>query len=55
MIDPDTRYSRICVYDSETEELLYNTGKVTIESAYKIQENGGKYETKQNAPKKSIL
>lgn len=55
LTDPDTRYSRICVYDSETEELLYDTGKVTMESAYEIQENGGKYETKQNVPQKSLL
>lgn len=34
MIDPDVRYSRICVYDSETQDLLYDTGKITIESAY---------------------
>ena len=27
MIAPDVRYSRICVYDSETQDLLYNTGK----------------------------
>lgn len=27
MIDPDVRFSRICVYDSETQDLLYDTGK----------------------------
>ena len=40
MIDPDVRYSRICVYDSETQDLLYDTGKITIESAYEQMKKG---------------
>lgn len=40
MIAPDVRYSRLYVYDIETQDLLYDTGKITIESAYEQMKKG---------------
>ena len=40
MIDPDVRYSRLYTYDIETQDLLYDTGKITIESAYEQMKKG---------------
>ena len=40
MIDPDVRYSRLYAYDIETQDLLYDTGKITIKSAYEQMKKG---------------